>query len=1124
MEQREQLRSFLAAVRRRWFAQELLTVLSRAAAAASVPALAALLVYWLLAPEGLVLAVLAVAAILAAVVAAVSMLRAMHPRPDDRQVARFVEERAAALPTGVAFQDSLVTAADGTAASQPSFGPLLVATAVQRLRGVAPEDIVPPDRLRRGMLDAAAGLLVLGVTLAFAVAPLSRAAQAAWMVLFPESIHVEIAPGDIRVVAGEPVTIRAIVRAGERVLTRTAPSLTVSAGGEQRSVPMTADGEAFVFPFESVDRTFQYSVTAGTARSPEFTVTALFPPRVERLDLLYRYPSFTGLGPREEEDGGDIYAPAGTRVRVRVHTDKPVVSGELSFHGGNIRGLDAAGARTLETELVLAEDDSYRLRLSDADGLTATGDTEYFIRLMDDRPPGVRILRPAGDQRITPLEEVLIEARADDDHGIASLELVYSVAGRAARAVPFARLTTAGSARLGAHVLAAEELGVKPGDVITYYARARDVGRGKRPTEARSDMYFLEVRPFGEEFVAAQSQAGAGGSAGARIESLIAAQKEIISATWNVERRSGAGRSSQDVAAIAQAQAELKARAEQLASRRGRGSFGFPQQILPDRSRGRAQAGEGVATALAAMSRAVDQLERERTKEALSHEMAALQALLAIQAEIRRRQVAMQQASGGSSGAGRSGEDLSALFDKELQRQQSTRYETRTPLDGNSEREDQQSALDRIRDLARRQEELSRRQRELSDDNLETEERKRQLERLTREQRALQQQLEELARRTESARSEPARGGQKQGQGQEQGQGQRSEQGQGLREAAEQMRTAAGALGREDVKAAAERAEQAASQLRRIEQHMRGEDPQARQRAAGEVQLEALQIAQEQRRIASEAARLDKIDPSASADARRRLAGDKDQLADRLDNLQRAAQALSARAAAGGEEAGAASKIGEAARELEKQELGRRMRETADAMREGTNRTAPAEEQLAQAVDRVAEGLGGGSAETRQLTGLLDDTRAMRDRLDRFERQIKEAEAQETSGKGGQPSRAALEALRKEYGRELQQARRKLADLERSRPRTGAGGSTPEGHEWSHADPGTEAFKQDFSGWESLRREINLALERTEAAASARLARQAAQDRLSAGGSDRVPDAYERLIARYYESLARGRK
>jgi len=117
---------------------------------------------------------------------------------------------------------------------------------------------------------------------------------------------------------------------------------------------------------------------------------------------------------------------------------------------------------------------------------------------------------------------------------------------------------------IGIRLLPAEELGVKPGDVITYYARARDVGRGKRSTEATSDIYFLEVKPFNEEYSLAQSQAMAA-STGNQLEGLISAQKEIISATWNLERRSGAGRSAADIKGVADAQAELKARAEQAA-------------------------------------------------------------------------------------------------------------------------------------------------------------------------------------------------------------------------------------------------------------------------------------------------------------------------------------------------------------------------------------------------------------------------------------------------------------------------------------------------------------------------------------------------------------------------------
>ena len=114
--------------------------------------------------------------------------------------------------------------------------------------------------------------------------------------------------------------------------------------------------------------------------------------------------------------------------------------------------------------------------------------------------------------------------------------------------------------------------------------------------------------------------------------------------------------------------------------------------------------------------------------------------------------------------------------------------------------------------------------------------------------------------------------------------------------------------------------------------------------------------------------------------------------------------------------------------------------------------------------------------------------------------------------------------MREEYARELQRASELLGKLQQSAPRSGLGGATPEKAERSQADPGNQPFKQDYSGWESLRKDVNLALERTEQAVSAKIAGQKTQDRLSAGGSDRVPDAYRRLIARYYESLARSKK
>src|SRR5262249_4070499 len=154
------------------------------------------------------------------------------------------------------------------------------------------------------------------------------------------------------------------------------------------------------------------------------------------------------------------------------------------------------------------------------------GDTEYFIRTLEDRPPEVHIIRPASDRAVTRLEEVDIEAQADDDYGIDRIELVYSVRGGPEKAVPL-NVPRRATSVSPTHTLYLEDLDVQPGDFVSYYARARDITRGKRQNEARSDIFFLEVRPFDQEFALAQSQSMAGAGFNGSIDDLVNAQKQV---------------------------------------------------------------------------------------------------------------------------------------------------------------------------------------------------------------------------------------------------------------------------------------------------------------------------------------------------------------------------------------------------------------------------------------------------------------------------------------------------------------------------------------------------------------------------------------------------------------------
>ena len=144
------------------------------------------------------------------------------------------------------------------------------------------------------------------------------------------------------------------------------------------------------------------------------------------------------------------------------------------------------------------------------EGLTNPGETEYFIRTLEDRPPEVRLLKPARDRSVTRLDEVDIEAQAEDDFGIDRLELVYAVRGGAERVAPLA-IPRQSASVTGTHTLYLEDLDVQPGDfVVVLRARARR--RARQARERDSQRHFF---PRGEGVRArVQARAKRGGDGG----------------------------------------------------------------------------------------------------------------------------------------------------------------------------------------------------------------------------------------------------------------------------------------------------------------------------------------------------------------------------------------------------------------------------------------------------------------------------------------------------------------------------------------------------------------------------------------------------------------------------------
>src|SRR4029078_9554159 len=83
----------------------------------------------------------------------------------------------------------------------------------------------------------------------------------------------------------------------------------------------------------------------------------------------------------------------------------------------------------------------------------------------------------------------------------------------------------------GASTFCLEEYNLKPGDFISYYAKARDTSN-----ESTSDIYFIEVKPFEMEFKQSQQGGGQGQGADQDQSALSRRQKDLIAATHRLIR------------------------------------------------------------------------------------------------------------------------------------------------------------------------------------------------------------------------------------------------------------------------------------------------------------------------------------------------------------------------------------------------------------------------------------------------------------------------------------------------------------------------------------------------------------------------------------------------------------
>ena len=441
------------------------------------------------------------------------LLVPLRRRVTDLQVALYVEEHEPSL------QAAILSAVDLGAVSPeghqrdvpPVIVEKLVSQAVERARTIGGGKSVGRRGLQRHAL-ALASLAGLTALLLVVGPEFLRQGASALLVLAksPEAASpyaIAVKPGDVTIPKGSDQSVSAKL-SGFR---SSEVALMVKGEGDAKfeRMPLVAAGDAMTFEgmLFDVKKAIEYYVEADGVKSPTYAMKVVELPAVSKLELEYVFPAYTGLPPQKVEEGGDVAAISGTEIRVKVTSTIPTPGGRLKLDPGATAELGAQTDGTLTGSFKVAADGYYHVELDGARGERVAGSPKYTIDVIEDRAPSVTFEKPRRDTSASPVEEVFMQVKADDDFGVGKVELVYSVNGGEEKTVGlFGKGAKALTEVSAGHTLYMEELGVKPGDFVSYYAKAQDNDTVKGPKTTTSDIYFVQVRPFNQNFRQAPSQ------------------------------------------------------------------------------------------------------------------------------------------------------------------------------------------------------------------------------------------------------------------------------------------------------------------------------------------------------------------------------------------------------------------------------------------------------------------------------------------------------------------------------------------------------------------------------------------------------------------------------------------
>jgi hypothetical protein len=427
----------------------------------------------------------------------------------DLDIALRIEDRWPGLNDRLA---STVQFLRQTRGDDPAFGSqaLRDATVEQTLVEVQSIDfrqVVDPRAARKALACAVAVLALIG-TVAAVEPNLSRIGFRRLFLPFgpdrwPQSTHLTVVPGETptRIARGMPFSLAVAIAPGERMPSTARVTFRYPDGETATEALRPTEDGTFRGRLETVSVPFTFTVEAGDDVTPPWSVAVVPPPSLEKSTVKVIAPEYTALASQTLAPGNtQVRAVEGTKIEFQARANKPIASALL--HRGDSVAKEPVQileeGRGLWTSFTVKESQPFWLELKDTEGFSSQEVVRFDIRVVKDEAPKVTIEEPTHDREVPPEAMVPLQFAIDDDFGIKFVRLVYNVAlnhsePTGQQMIP---LWTApephgeGGPIKHCEIKYRWDLStikdIQPGTIITFSAEARDFDNIKGPNIGRS--------------------------------------------------------------------------------------------------------------------------------------------------------------------------------------------------------------------------------------------------------------------------------------------------------------------------------------------------------------------------------------------------------------------------------------------------------------------------------------------------------------------------------------------------------------------------------------------------------------------------------------------------------------